>query len=316
MRGYVTDAQGACWLLPEAAAWQLEYTAGVPCDSFWIRCPWGRENTASPAGWVSFTAYEEGERVFTGVVDECQVSQSQDGGVLEVSGRGLAALLLDNEALGQDYGTATLEDILRDHVEPYGIQTAPGASLPAVSPFSVSTGSSEWSVVYEFARYHGGVAPRFDRLGRLVLTGWPEGEEKLLGDGAAVTELVCRDKRYGVLSQVLARDRYSGSVRTEENESFAAAGGRARQVVTMPGRSNYKAMRYTGRFQLDKSASELERLEVQVAQSFCAWPGELVRIQRSGWERNGLFRVVQAQVGLDTSGSWTRLELARPDFVV
>ena len=189
MRGYVTDAQGACWLLPEAAAWQLEYTAGVPCDSFWIRCPWGRENTASPAGWVSFTAYEEGERVFTGVVDECQVSQSQDGGVLEVSGRGLAALLLDNEALGQDYGTATLEDILRDHVEPYGIQTAPGASLPAVSPFSVSTGSSEWSVVYEFARYHGGVAPRFDRLGRLVLTGWPEGEEKLLGDGAAVTEL-------------------------------------------------------------------------------------------------------------------------------
>ena len=63
MRGYVTDAQGACWLLPEAAAWQLEYTAGVPCDSFWIRCPWGRENTASPAGWVSFTAYEEGEFV-------------------------------------------------------------------------------------------------------------------------------------------------------------------------------------------------------------------------------------------------------------
>ena len=32
----------------------------------------------------------------------------------------MAALLLDNEALGQDYGTATLEDILRDHVAPMG----------------------------------------------------------------------------------------------------------------------------------------------------------------------------------------------------
>ena len=316
MRGYVTDGAGGRWLLPEAVAWRLEYTAGVPCDSFWIRCPWSRENTANPAAWVRFEAQQEGERVFTGVVDECQVSQNEGGGLLEVSGRGMAALLLDNEALGQDYGTATLEDILRDHVEPYGIAAAPGASLPAVSPFSVSTGSSEWAVVYEFARYYGGIAPRFDREGRLVLTGWPAGEEKLLGDGAPVTELVCRDRRYGVLSQVLVRDRYSGSVQTEENESFAASGGRARRVLTMPGRSNYKAMRYTGQFQLDKSASELERLEVQIAQPFCAWPGELVRIQRSGWERNGLFRVVQTTVGLDVSGEWTRLELARPDFVV
>jgi hypothetical protein len=171
-------------------------------------------------------------------------------------------------------------------------------------------------VVYEFARYYGGAAPRFDRQGRLVLTGWQDSKEWLLGDAAPVTELVCRDKRYGVLSQVLVRDRYSSEVQTVENRTFAASGGRARQIVTMSGRSNYKAMRYTGQFQLDKSASELERLEVTVAQPFCAWPGELVRIQRSNWERNGLFRVVQATAGMDSDGYWTKLELAQPDFVV
>ena len=166
----MTDAAGRQWLLPQPTAWRMEYTAGIPCDSFWMRCPWEAGSGTRPGDWPRFWAEHEGERVFTGVVDECQVEQSGGGSVLELSGRGMAALLLDNEALGEDYGAATMEDILRDHVRPYGIQTAAGANLPPVSPFSVATGSSEWSVVYDFARYYGGVAPRFDREGRLVLT--------------------------------------------------------------------------------------------------------------------------------------------------
>ena len=316
MRGYVTDCRGERWILPELTAWRLEYTAGVPCDSFWLRCPWQAGNESSPADWVTFTAEHEGERVFTGVVDECEAALTRDGFTLEVSGRGMAALLLDNEALGQDYGVATQADILRDHVTPYGIQAAPGAALPAVNRFSVATGSSEWSVVYDFARYYGGVAPRFDRLGRLVLTGWSDGQERVLGDGAPVTGMVCRDRRYGVLSQVLVRDRYSGAVEPVENAAFRAAGGRARRVLTMPGRSTYKAMRYSGQFQLDRSAAGLKELEVTVAQPFCAWPGELVRVERSGWDRGGLYRASQVTVELSENGCESRLLLARPDFVV
>ena len=131
-----------------------------------------------------------------------------------------------------------------------------------------------------------------------------------------MTELVCRDKRYGVLSQVLVRDRFSGAVQPVEHREFAAAGGQARRVLTMPGRSSYKAMRYSGQYQLDRAAAEWERLEVQVAQPFCAWPGELVRLQRSGWERNGLFRVAAAAVGMDEKGRWTRLELVRPEILL
>ena len=317
MTGQVQDSRGRSWALPAPTAWRMEFTAGTPCDSFWLRCPWEAGQDSSPADWVRFTADHEGERVFTGVVDECQLAQTNGGGsTLEVSGRGMAALLLDNEALGQDYLTATQADILRDHVTPYGVETAPGARLPAVSQFSVAAGSSEWSVVYQFARYYGGVAPRFDRRGRLLLTGWQDTREIVVDDRSRVTELVCRDKRYGVLSQVLVRDRYSGAVQAVENGSFRAGGGRARRVITMPGRGTYQAMRYTGQFQLDKSAAELARQEVTLADPFCAWPGDLVRLQREGWDRNGRFRVVRAVSGMDMDGYWTRLELAGPDVVL
>ena len=265
---------------------------------------------------MRFEAWENGEQVFSGVVDECEVSLCERGRLLEVSGRGLAALLLDNEALGQDYYSATQADVVRDHVRPYGIQVAPGAELPPVSHFSVRTGSSEWSVVYEFARYYGGVAPRFDRTGRLVLSGWNDSHRHVIGDGAPVTELVCRDRRYGTLSQVLVRDRWSGRTELVNNEHFLNRGGQARRILTMPGRSSFQTMRYSGKFQLERSASELRRLEITVADPFCAWPGDLVQVQRSGWEWNGLYRVVQAVTGMDEAGCWSRLELAEPDFTV
>ena len=316
MTGYVVDHQGTRWQLPALLAWQLDYAAGVPCDSFWLRMPWKAGSQTSPEQWVEFQAEYQGERVFTGLVDECESVQSEDGWTMEVAGRGMAARLLDNEALGQDYVSATQEDIIRDHVAPYGVETAPGAALPSVSRFSVAAGSSEWSVVYDFARYYGGVAPRFDRLGRLVLTGWGGSRTLTLGDSVPVTRMTCRDRRYGVLSRVLVRDRYSGAIQTVENRTFLELGGRARRVVTMPGRGTYKAMRYSGQFQLDRSEAELERLEVTAALPFCAWPGDLVEVSRSGWDRNGTYRVAQAAAGMDESGYWTRLELARPDFVV
>ncbi|USF27617.1 hypothetical protein N510_002573 [Firmicutes bacterium ASF500] len=316
MNAYMTDSGGGRWALPGLTAWRLEYTAGTPCDSFWLRCPWDGESTARPADWAGFLAEEKGERIFTGVVDECEVSLSPGGLTLEVSGRGMAARLLDNEALGQDYLYATQADILRDHVTPYGIQAAPGGSLPPVARFSVASGSSEWSVVYDFARYYGGVAPRFDREGRLVLSGWDDSRERVIDDRTGVLAMTRREQRYGALSQVLLRDRWSGRVETLENREFRALGGQARRVVTMPARENYKAVRYSGQFQLERSASELERLEVTLGEVFSVWPGDLVTVQRSGWGWNGQYRAVQVINGMDQDGLWGRVELAKPDVLI
>lgn len=316
MTGYLTCYDGSRYRLPPPLAWKLEYGAGVPCDSFWVRCVWekGQEGVLEDA--VYFQGTENGETVFRGVVDECQVSQTEDGCLLEVSGRGMAALLLDNEAEAADYQTATEQDIVRDHVTPYGIQVGAWGGLPPVSGFSVQSGSSEWKVLYEFARYYGGVTPRFDRQGKLLLNGWKDRETIVIDDSTPVTELVGRDRRYGVLSQVLVKDRGSRSTQVVENEVFSGKGGQCRRVLTMPKRSNYKAMRYNGRFQLDKSAAELLRVQVKLPVLFFAQPGDLVKLSRWDWGRNGTFRVLEAVVAADRKGGYTRLELGSPDTVI
>ncbi len=316
MTGYVTAADGARFQLPVPLAWELTYTAGVPCDSFWLCCPWDQGQQADTLSWTRFTAVEEGRTVFTGVVDECELLWDGKGARLELSGRGMAALLLDNEAVGQDYGTATLEDILRDHVAPFGIQVAQRAALPAVSRFSVAVGSSEWSVLYDFARYHGGVTPRFDAQGRLILAGWTDSENLEVTDATPVTAMTSRERRYGVLSEIWVRDRYRKAVERVSNGEFVRLGGRCRRVMTMPGRSDFKTMRYDGQFQLDKSAAGLRRLEITIPILFYGKPGDLLRLRRSGWEKNGSYRVVEVRVVCDEDGARTVLELADPDVAL
>ena len=312
MQGVLTCWDGRRITLPDVVRWKFQYGCGTPCDSFQLTCLWEPGEADVLAEAVGFTASQDGETVFTGVVDECERGWDSSGGTLTVAGRGMAARLLDNEALGADYQVATLEDILRDHVAPYGIPASVGAELPAVPNFSVATGSSEWQVVYEFCRYYGGIAPRFDRYGRLVIAPWPDGERRVLGPDAAVTRLTLRDQRYGVLSQILVRDRTTGAVQTVENEDFARRGGRCRRVRTMPGKSSYQTMRYSGSYQLERSAEELRQLELELLGAFTAWPGELVEVHLNKPVGRGTWRVAEMVSGMDENGTYTRLVLGDP----
>ena len=312
MKAFVTDVQGAVWELPPVRKWELEYGVGTPCDSFYLICPWQPDSDCRPGDWVRFHAEHEGKRVFTGVVDECEVSCTGRGCELELSGRGLAALLLDNEALGQDYQLATLEDILRDHVAPYDIETAEKPKLPAVSRFRVDTGSSEWTVLEEFVRAAAGSVPRFDVWGRLVLGDWTDSETLLIDAQLPVKQICRRDRRYGVLSEILVRDRYSGAVTAVKNDAFSAAGGCARRVLTMPGRAGSTAMYAAGQEQLRRSEKEWMELEVTIPAPFWAMPGQPVKVERAEGAFNGTFRTASSRVAADETGYWTRLIL-RPD---
>ncbi len=317
MTAYLITNDGSRHKLPELLEWTMEYGCGSPCDSFRAVCLWSCDNDGVLANAVRFTAWQADELVFTGVVDECEVSWSTYGCRLEVTGRSMAALLLDNEALGTDYDVATIQDILHDHVYPYGIQVAQQDMLPAAEHFCIDYGSSEWSVLYQFARYHGGITPRFDRQGRLLLTCWQEQEAKVIDDRVPVTALTARDKRYGVLSEIWVREAGKApAVYKVANDTFRSAGGQCRRMFTMPSKSNYQAMRYQGNYQLEHSAGELLTLDVEVALPFCAWPGDLVRMERTGWGRNGLWRVARSSVSMDTRGYYTRLELVPPDTMI
>lgn len=314
MTAYVTDAAGTEIQLPTPLSYHFHYTSGIPCDSFTLRCLWDENHHARPWEWCLFHALENGSTVFTGVVDECETVLSQQGRFLELSGRGMAARLLDNEAMGQDYEMAALADILRDHVYPYGIQVGDAVPMAPVSQFSVATGRSEWAVLYDFAQYYHNISPRFDEHGTLILAPWRDEATLRLGPETPVTSLSCRDRRYGVLSQIVVRDRYDNRTETVDNAEFLARGGQRRQILTMPGHSSYQAMRYSGAFQLERSALEQLRLEVEIPIPFYGKPGDLVQLNQKGWGRNGTYRVAEARIGFNQRGAWTLLELVPPDI--
>ena len=312
MTGYLLDVRGRRIDLPPFSEWKLTRTGAVPCDSFEGKCPWdyGMEPAFEDA--CQLVVDEDGARRFTGVLDEYRLRWDEEGGVLTLSGRGLCALLLDNEAEGQDYQVATLDDILRDHVKPYGIPVGKAGGLPAVPGFSVATGASEWQVLYSFARYHGGVQPRFDAWGSLIVDGGDNGRLLTIDDRTGVIAIAWRDKRYGVLSEILVRDRGTvAPLATQRvtNSRFLAQGGKCRRIITMPGKSAYQAMRYSGQFQLDRSAEERYRLELTVPGGYFCEPGDRISVSLTKPALSGTWKVLETIAVLDGKGPRVKLVL-------
>lgn len=307
---------GRKFTLPAPLEWELEYGLGSPCDSFRVKCLWTAGQEDILADGTRMLVKEDGQVQFTGVIDECQCIWSEEGCTAEITGRGMQALLLDNQAEAADYGQATIGEILRNYVTPYGISLAGTANLPGVWGFSVASGSSCWKVLYEFARYHAGVTPRFDREGRLVLSNWADGMPIVLNEDAPVTRTVLRQKRYGVLSQVTVKDASGWNRQVEVNQEFLARGGQCSRVILLPRKTGYQERRYNARFQLDRSKAEQTQVEITVALPFAVWPGDLVELSRAGWSRNGRYRVQESRVTMGEQGCETTLLLGDPDAVL
>lgn len=314
MRAEITTYDGKGYRLPPAVAYGFEYACGTPCDSFWMELAGSPEDAERYGRAIRLTAWEGEEPVFTGVVDEVEWSLSQGGSRVTLSGRSMAALLLDNEALPMDYSAATLEDILRNHVTPYGIAVGESGNIPPCQGFSVASGQSEWQVVYNFACYHGGLSPRFDRRGRLMLAPLGEGRVKRLGERVPITAMLRNENRHGVLSEVLVRDQRSRQVERVTNPAFLAQGGQCRRVVTVGGGQSAQALRYSGQFQMGRSMAGKSTLTMTVPKAFFAWPGELIAVERPGW--NGTWRVLESTVTEDETGRATTLKLGVPDTVI
>ncbi len=309
MTGYLLTAGGERLELPPFTGWTLTRTGTVPCDSFVGTCLWGEGMEPRLEECCRLIVEEKGERRFTGVLDECGLRWDEKGSGLTVSGRGLAALLLDNESTAMDYQAATLADILREHVTPYGIQVAGEGELPTVPNFSTATGWSQWQVLYSFAKYHGGVAPWFDVYGALWVERGRKERRLTLTDNRGPLALTWRDKRYGVYSEVLVQDR--GSMKSQQvlNEKFRSQGGACRRVVTLPGKSAHEAMRYSGEYQLKESWAGRFRLEVTLPGSYFCEPGDRVEIR---WKRprlEGTWRVLETESVLDARGQRVTLTL-------
>ena len=310
MKGYITTCDGVQYELPTLLRWEFSYTGSVPCDSFSLRCPYDPAMAETLCRAVRFRAREDGATEFAGVIDETNVTCDEKGMQLELSGRGLAALLLDNEAEAVSYERATMGEILKNHVTPYGILCA-GYDEAAAPRYRVANGSSQWKVLNDFAALHGGVEPYFDKAGTLELKRTHRGADVTIDAQTPVTALVYCDKRYGVIAEALVVDKRAGARQSVKNADFCARGGTSRRVFYVPAKSGAQTMRCTGEYQIRKSKEGAETLRVTIAGRFSAAPGDTAVVSGTKLGISGRFRVIECTRRFGESGEASELCLQR-----
>ena len=216
----VETYDGGCYQLPMLLRWDLELTGGVPCDSLSVTCLYDKGMADVLPRATRFTAAWGGETMLRGVVDAYEISMSERGLLATVEGRGMAALLLDNESEAVTYERATLGEVLGGHVSPYGISVGRRQDVSG-DGYVVTSGSSQWKALQGFTRRFGGFDPYFTREGTLMVEPlWGSGKTLQVDDGTPLLSLQKREQRYGVISEVLIQDKVQGISHSVENFTF------------------------------------------------------------------------------------------------
>ena len=312
MTGRIYTADHRMFRLPPLLSWRVTHTGTVPCDSFTVSFVYQKEMAEPLKLAAGFAAEEDGRVMLRAVVDEYTVDLDGGGLTATVSGRGYAARLLDNESRPVTYESATLQEILRNHAEPYGVSCAEAADLRAGSVYTVAAGSSQWKAVEGFCRTYGGFSPRFSREGALLAA--PEGAGRTVSIGAGDPVLACsvREDHYGVLTEALVIDKTRNKDFTVKNQEMIAKGGQCRRVVYTPGQSTWDAMRYTGEYQIRRSREEAWTARVTLPGSFPAFPGDRAAVSLERLGLAGTFRVAEAENRFDSQNGATAALTLKP----
>jgi hypothetical protein len=281
--------------LPELLSWEVVHTGTVPCDSYSVAFLYDRSMAEALRLAAGFAAIHQGKTVLRAIVDEYSVELGAGGLTAAITGRGYAARLLDNESRPLTYQEATLAEIVRQHVTPYGITAGEVADVRASSVYTVPAGVSQWRALESFCRTYGGFSPRFSRDGKLLAAPERDGGRRLsIGQEDPVLSCVLREDHYGVLTEVLVIDKTRNASYSVKNEDMIRRGGQCRRVVYTPGQSTWDAMRYTGEYQIRRSGEDERTVTVCLAGSFLAFPGDRVSLRLDRMGLSGVFRVAEA----------------------
>lgn len=299
MTGRIYTADHQMFLLPPLLSWRVIHTGGVPCDSFSVTFLYRKEMAQALKMAAGFTAEDNGAVMLRAIVDEYTVELGSGGFTATVAGRGYAARLLDNESRPVTYQDATLEEILRNHAEPYGVTCKGAAGVRAGAAYTVAAGSSQWKAVENFCRAYGGFSPRFSREGELLAMPEEAGRTISIGEDAPVLGCTLREDHYGVITEVLVIDKTRNASYSVKNQEMIQRGGQCRRVIYTPGQSTWAAMRYTGEYQIEKSQEDAWTAEITLPGSFLAFPGDRAAVKLERMGLTGTFRVAEAENRFD-----------------
>ena len=291
------------YTIPEVVSWDICHTMGEPCDYYEISALYTSEIKGKLASAVRLRIKHDNATVFFGVVDEYVITLTEKGAVATVHGRSLAALLLDNEAEAAEYVSVGLSTIIAKHVTPCGITNIATGTMNTLAQFSVSSGSSQWSVLKHFCRYAGNIQPRFSPDGKLLLNN-PTGSRKSVSDAYSVKY---RDNRYGIISTVLVKNRVTGASYTVNNAD--ASNLSARRVITVPKNTGAATARNTAQYQITESQREKKTIELALPRLFAMFPGDSAEIHSTVLNLNGTFTACKTRCWANEQGAGTVVTL-------
>lgn len=174
----------------------LDCDLSVPADSLKVASDCSRfvaENI------VEIKARENGNTVFSGIVDSVVSTQSKASRSVVISARSAAALLLDNEAEPLSYNRPSPEFISRKHLLPFGITLADGGKEVFGGSFRVYKGMSHWQVVESFCRTLYGTVPVITADSRAYLKSFPNNGSVVFGSGETEYFSLTEKRNPGVL---------------------------------------------------------------------------------------------------------------------
>lgn len=144
--------------LGEALEVVMSYDRDAPADGlravFTADGPWEE--------LIELTAWEDGRRMFRGIVDEQSLRLLPEGFSMELVCRSREAILLDNEAEPRPLQGPSLELLAAKILEPLGFTEVLGDRRAFPGELSPGKGSSCWAVLEGFCRERLGTVPYVD----------------------------------------------------------------------------------------------------------------------------------------------------------
>ncbi len=299
MIGIVKSAKGAETQLPALLQWSVKRTDGDPCDSFSVQFACSKETKAVLEQAAEFQAYEKGRLVFTGIVDDFELRLGKDGVLAELTGRGLAARLMDMQTKAAEYVSAQLTDILNAYVRPCGVLKIEADEMGPVSNFVVQTGGTCYQALAGFCRHSAEIYPRFLADGTLVLKKEAAGKQIALTSGILRAQYV--RNRYGVAARQVLINTRNGSAQEASYAEFQAVGGTRVQYAGRTG-DKIRASFRTAKQRLDDTKRDEKLLYVTCAGSFLAEPLDKVSLSVPALGISGTFTVQEVQSSCDETG--------------
>lgn len=115
--------------------------------------------------FAEIAVFDGSKCIFRGIVDEQIETAAENGFILEINARSLAALLLDNEAMPQSCCLPNMQLFMERNFSRLGFTEYIGNDKPKSGSMSIAKGTSEWSVLEQYCRKFLGTYPRVNENG-------------------------------------------------------------------------------------------------------------------------------------------------------